>query len=215
MSVPKKYVLGVDLDGVLVDWIRGAYKILNDIRPLIKNPEEDPVCWNFPEDQFGYTAAEWKECRERYWASRDFWYNLKPEFQAENVLNVLTLAYEQGCGIYFLTDRAGLHVHEQTMAWLIRHGYGLAPQVLLVGQGTKGHAAKALKLTHFIDDKPENCYDVREASPTTRCFLLRRRYNDYPEVKANCNARGITIVTSVKEFFDALAEEERINAIVV
>lgn len=211
----KKYCLGFDLDGVLADFIRGAYGILNEINPRIKDTSEEPHTWNFPEEQFGYTAAEWKECRERYWASETFWFTLQPMFECEQALTVLTQAYAEGHHVYFITDRAGKRVHEQTVMWLVKNGYALMPQVLLTKAGTKGHAAKTLQLTHFIDDKPENCYDVREASPQTKVFLFRRRWNDYPEVRANCQSRGITIVSSIREFFEALAEEEKVNAIVV
>lgn len=211
----EKYCLGFDLDGVLADFIRGAYKILNDIRPLIKDTTEEPSTWNFPEEQFGYTKDEWAEARKRYWASDTFWFNLAPMFDAERVLYVLTQAYIEGHKVYFLTDRAGEQAHAQTVAWLTRHGYEMVPQVLLTKAGTKGHAAKTLQLTHFIDDKPENCYDVREASPNTKVFLFKRRWNDYPDVRLKCERLGITVISSLKAFFEALAEEERVNAIVV
>ena len=206
--------LGIDVDGVLADFVRGFYSVLNTIEPRITDLNEEPTCWDFSTEQFGYTKDQDREAWRRVLDGETFWYNLKPLLYTENALAVLTSAYVEGHDVYFLTSRGGKFAHQQSFAWLVKNGYGVSPQVLLTNKG-KGGTARNLGLTHFVDDKPENCFEVAEQSPKTRVFMLRQRWNDHPHYRAQCASKDITIVTSLKEFFDALAEEERVNAIVV
>jgi hypothetical protein len=56
--------------------------------------------------------------------------------------------------------------------------------------------ARALNLTHYIDDRWENVVDVRQYNPTTEVFLLTQPWN----VNNDAVAQGVQRVSSVMEF---------------
>ena len=212
--------IGVDVDGVLADFTESYNKILSRLHgeDLLKG--EDPPCWYWP-TAIGYTAEHdaqaWKEIKE----SPDFWARLRPTLEAAPTLIGLSHSYANGHNVYFLTDRMGIAPHMQTAAWLMAHGYAGPPQVLLTcavkdkegkSVGVKGHAAKALALTHFIDDKPENCIDVKLMNPLCRVAMLSKRYNRLQHELVQ--AAGVEVTTTINEFFRSIGRElELLNAI--
>jgi hypothetical protein len=190
-------IIGCDIDGVLADF-SGAY--LKALQHTTGRGPAQPVIgrfpmWDWPE-RFGYTpedtATVWKDIA----GSINFWAGLHPFMEAGPTLATLFNLYQHGHPVYFLTNRTqGVHIHAQTMAWLMAYGFP-APQVLLCGD--KGSVAKGLTLTHFIDDKPENCWEVKDARPECQVFLLRR-FDECPEAEAL--QRKVTVITSCRSFF--------------
>lgn len=168
-------VLGIDLDGVLVNFNAGYIRTLTEVSGRAMVPENfEPPCWSYAE-QVGYSREEdnaaWKAIR----ANPKFWYDLNPLPGAITALDRLHARRLDGHEVYFITSRPGVRVHDQSVKWLEEHGFPRAS--VLIDRGGKGHAARALGLTHFIDDRPENCVDVMDFTGTTKVFMPRRSYN--------------------------------------
>lgn len=218
MSSDKIFTFGIDIDGVLSDFCDGYIRVLNAVSGKNADPAYDPTQWHF-EGDLGFTPEEVKAAWKAIRTDPGFWFNLKPKFDVTNVLQVLAAIYMAGHQVYFISDRAGLHPHAQTVAWLAQHGFPLAPVLLtpeqVRGESEKGRVARALNLTHFLDDKPSNCWSVKQHQPSCLTYLLRQTYNDTAEVRAKAEELGVVIVTSLRHFFEEAVKEEKINAIVV
>lgn len=204
----KQFKLGVDVDGVLADFTRGYLAALKTVTNgqecELHTTKADPKCWNWPVE-YGYTKADESAAWKLIKSDPLFWFSLPSNFEAPLALDVLREIYASGHEVYFITNRMGIHPHVQTYGWLMKYGYP-NPQVLV--SEDKGPIAKGLKLTHFIDDKPSNTYEVAVASPSTKVFLLKKNWNDHEDVRIACKSMGIEIITSLKEFFDIIAAEE-------
>lgn len=198
--------LGIDLDGVMASFDTGYREVLFEVSGKRLLPEvEEPPCWYWPQ-AVGYTKEEddkaWTQIKE----SAVFWVSLPPTMEAPMALRALAQAYQQGHNVYFITNRMGIAPHMQSMIWLINNGFP-TPTVIL--SGDKGPVAKGLGLTHFIDDKPENCFEVKAASPKTRVAMLSKRYNQ--SAQEACRAKDVEIVSTIKEFFQSIAREEELR----
>lgn len=160
----KNKVIGVDVDGVLACFEDGYAPLLTK-QTGIEFPRlgEDgwPDCW-FWERKAGVK----KEDEDKVWgqigASDTFWYHLPANEGAYDFLSELsTLQHYEGTDVYFITHRSvGIKVKEQTEDWLVEAGFEGFPTVLISQE--KGTACKALRVTHYLDDKNENCLDVRD-----------------------------------------------------
>lgn len=198
----KQLVIGVDLDGVLANF-NAAYRTkLIEVTGRDLIPEQDcsgntvettPPCWYYPVDHYGYTKDEDKATWKAIVESPDFWRSIRPYPETFDFL----------CGlgdneVYFITTRPGATAHSQSVEWLERLGEP-TPNVI-IARGSKGDIAKGIGLTHFIDDKPENCWDVYMESPDTKIFMPRTRYNQH-----HANSEGITCIDNILQFTEALS----------
>ncbi len=104
----------------------------------------------------------------------DFWATLDPLPGAREVLAGLARQRDAGDDIYFLTARPGRYAKQFTEWWLEGQGYD-CPTVLI--SRDKGSVCQGLKVEFFIDDKPENCREVKAYCPRTEVFLLDRPHN--------------------------------------
>ncbi len=158
-------ILGIDLDGVLADFVSGyRLKCLDLVgRPLPKVP----TCWDFPQS-CGYTDAEVIAVWEWIYQHPEWWGTLAP------LAGPLLLPDD--ADVYFITNRPlrpGVKaVTERWLAYWYR-----VPHPTVVMTKRKGEAANALHLTRFIDDKPANLREVRLARSKTRLTLCRRPWN--------------------------------------
>lgn len=175
-------VIGVDVDGVLADFNQSYRNMLiaTSGKDLFKG-ETDPPCWNYA-PAYGYTQEEDTAAWSNITKSYCFWRNLSALKHAGDFLWALAASHlvpvPDKSRVYFITSRPGLDVKGQTERWL--HALGVPnPTVLIVGNHfDKGPVASALSLTHFVDDKPENCLAVR-ATRHNACtvFCPPYRYN--------------------------------------
>jgi 5'(3')-deoxyribonucleotidase len=190
-------VIGVDVDGVLANFNKAYRQRLIKITGRALIPEgEDPPCWNYA-PHYGYTKEEDSRVWESIKEDRDFWRGLEALPGARALLFALQdVQFYRDAEIYFITSRPGATAKEQTERWLEAHGF-IDPTVL-IARGEKGFFAQGLRLTHFLDDKPENCYSVKQASPKTHNYLLSARYNEAQHDEAR--EQGIVVIRTLAEF---------------
>lgn len=212
-----KQIIGIDIDGVLANF-NAAYRhalFATTGRDLIpeevcrgSKPGEEPPVWNYA-PYYGYTREEDRETWKNITESSSFWMDLKPLPQADDFLERLDCRVEldpigERPEVYFITTRPGYDVKGQSTRWLSARFVDF-PTVLIT-RGNKGQLAKGLGLTHFIDDKPENCTDVKHYVPECHVFLLSCRYNEAQQ--GELRAQGITVVHTLNQFEAALLQPQ-------
>jgi 5'(3')-deoxyribonucleotidase len=160
----RRFVLGVDLDGVVADFYRG-------IRPIAAEWLGVPIETLTPTP--GYGLAEWKlesmgtyEDLHRFAVTqRNLFRNLEPMPGAAAALRRLSQA---GVRIRIITHRLYLkYFHEeavqQTVAWLEHHG---VPYWDLCFMKDKGAVGADL----YVEDSPENVRALRAGGHPTIVF---------------------------------------------
>ena len=185
-------IVGVDVDGVVAAFNPGYIALVKEMTGVELPPESDtyPDTWYYPQAA-GVTKEQDKELWKHIRFSKDFWFNLKPYPDAVGVLVRLKWL---GADIYFVTQRVGDAAKRQTERWLHKSGF---PEPTVLVTGSKGAVCKALSITHYIDDKIENCEDVRDTSPNTKGYMLKRPWNKPVD--------GVPVLNSLDEFMNVLA----------
>jgi len=102
--------------------------------------------------------------RDQVWrqieSTPNFWATLRP-LDPDAVRRIHQLMLRHQWEVFFITQRPrteGETVQRQTQRWLVDQGFDL-PSVLVLG-GSRGAAAKALRLNYHVDDSTQNCLDV-------------------------------------------------------
>lgn len=200
-----KKIVGVDIDGVLANFIEAYSARLaqahgSDLIP----PGEQPTQWFFAEE-YGYSEAEDEQAWGTILADPQFWEGLRAYPDTERFLGSLrpglrASALTEDDEVYFLTVRPGLVSKAQTERWLRAHGF--PEPTVLIARGDKGSLARGLELTHFLDDRPANCFSVRDGSPKTQVTMLAKPYNAW--CRRECRDRKIRVVESPLEFSASL-----------
>lgn len=216
--------LGVDIDGVLADFVAGYQPLFVKITgedKFLPGDIEDPPSWNWPSDR-GYTKEQTSQVWERIKGDETFWLNLKGHKPNLAALRTYLWEFGEDHDLYFITSRLGVGVKVQTQEWLRRNvgvsHYGHT--TIIVGHRVKGLIAKALQLDAYIDDNLDNVYDVLKEAPTTRTYLLNRRYNQEavlsPAYTDRNEIRIATRVPDLEAFFSAEGlfkpEEDAVNS---
>jgi 5'(3')-deoxyribonucleotidase len=173
MSFPtdKRLVVASDLDDVLCDFISKFMDIAHEHFDV--DPKLRPTSWEW--DDVNMTAAMVAGTWDIIHSTPNFWETLDVE-------NGASLQYvselNRKTRMYFPTARAivpGRPVEVQSARWLFDN-FGLMYPTVVVGN-SKGPLAAALKYDYFIDDRPKNCIEVKQASPTTKVFLKNASHN--------------------------------------
>ncbi len=191
--------VGIDVDGVLADFNTSYRNLIHQLCE-IRLPEISPTypnSWHWVKDVGVPNSVEnaaWDRIKD---TKEQFWANLKDI--DPNVGTFLNWAswLPFNVELYFITSRVGSSAKNQTERWIMEHGWGHnlpAPTVLISSE--KGMCARALKLTHYIDDKTENCADVISYSPNTVVFMPKRPWNG--------NVEGVSTITELKEFREVI-----------
>lgn len=205
----KTLTIGVDIDGVLSDFCTTFKDRMIEVTGVDLFPPcvISPPVWTWPQ-HFGYTDEQVRRTWDLLQKDYLFWECLTPYQETTKFLRRLG---EFGDDIYFITSRPGVDGKLQSERWLEQHGYPM-PTVINVlpdaaekqtGTGPlKAMVAKALRLTHFIDDRADNCREVKLACPETQVFLLHHNYNRAEQEELQ--SLGIVVIHSVQRFIEAL-----------
>jgi hypothetical protein len=135
-------------------------------------------------------------------AADNFWESLG-ETEPGVVARLAQLARERRWEVIFITQRpssAGEITQFQTQRWLIEHGYDL-PNVYVI-KGSRGKVAEALSLDVVVDDRPENCLDVKLES-SARAMLIWK--DDLASLPPNATRLGIEALPGIGACLDLLA----------
>lgn len=155
--------IGLDLDGVLCDFNTALALELG-----IAIPYEPPI-WSWP--QLVADGDHIKQVWDRITEEPEWWLSVPPYPSRDSVRSSLDTLLRTGNVVYFITSRPNYrHVKKITESWIKQHLGVDTPTVLLAHSSmAKGYIAHGLRLTHFYDDKPENCTAVRSVCGGTPC----------------------------------------------
>jgi hypothetical protein len=205
--------VGFDMDGVLADFGAAFHDIECDLFGAASAgapscaAEEDNQHARDREPDAAVSAKESDRRRRAIWdrirATPDFWTTLKPT-DPDAVRQLHALMLQCGWEVVFITQRpstAGETVQRQTQRWLVQQGFDM-PSVVVIA-GSRGAAINALRLTHHVDDSPQNCVDVKTDSTAMPILIVRR-----PDDSAARQARklGMNVAASIGECLDFLAQ---------
>ncbi len=142
--------------------------------------------------------AIWEAARN----TENFWESLG-ETEPGAVARLAALARDRGWEVIFITQRPsslGDATQLQTQRWLAAHGYDL-PSVYVI-KGSRGKVADALSLDIVVDDRPENCLDVKLES-RARSILVWD--GDFADLPPNAPRLGIEPVAGIGACLDLLS----------
>jgi hypothetical protein len=156
------------------------------------------------EEPAGFRTLTHRQQHELWEAVRNtenFWESLN-ETEPGIIARLAQLANERRWEVIFITQRpssAGDITQIQTQRWLIAHGYDL-PNVYVI-KGTRGKVAEALSLDIVVDDRPENCLDVKLESRARAILIWSGSLASLPP---NARRLGIEPVAGIGACLDLL-----------
>jgi hypothetical protein len=148
------------------------------------------------------TRHEQHEIWETVRRTENFWESLA-ETAPGAVARLATLAREQQWDVIFITQRpssGGDSTQLQTQRWLVAHGFDL-PSVYVI-KGSRGKVADALSLDVVVDDRPENCLDVKLESRARAILIWNADFVDMPP---NAQRLGIEPAAGIEACLDLLS----------
>lgn len=182
-----------DLDEVLAEFNAPFCKLITDQTGIVLPPVGPayPTVWDY-HLAVGLTPAQvdnlWKHVKET-----DFYETVKPLPDAPAALAMIRTCRSNGDAVYFITSRPGDYAKHLTEFWLDALGYE-CPTVLIASK--KGPVCQGLGVNLFVDDKPENCWEVAAACPKAQVFLLDAPYNRGTDATW-CEHNNITRIHSI------------------
>lgn len=204
--------IGIDIDGVIANFTDSYAPLLTAETGIIfpKASSEWPTEWYWDRAAMkaaGISADTAEAIEGKIWEgirNSAFWGQLAPLPNAKLTLRTALDMRYAGHNIYFITARPGNFSKLLTEAWLKEHGFEYIPTVLITAD--KGPIARGLALDVFIDDRPENCSEVWEASHKTRVFLVDAPYNRDYEHEGVERVGSALEALNLLQRVDALAE---------
>ena len=160
------------------------------------------------------TARALRRRDDKIWeaieATPNFWTTLKPT-DTGVVRRIHSLMLRYKWEVFFITQRPsteGETVQRQTQRWLVDQGFDL-PSVLVLS-GSRGAAAKAIRLDYHVDDTSQNCFDVIADSTAKPILIVPPTQHN---AIASARKLGIGVVHGIGEAVDILeqATEARTN----
>jgi hypothetical protein len=203
--------VGFDMDGVLADFesafraaeerLFGSSSLVAPERPEVeaRHEEEGPAALETPKEARRRRDAIWKAIQ----ATDDFWTSLEP-LDPDAVRRIQEMTLRHRWEVFFITQRPatrGQTVQRQTQVWLQRQGFDL-PSVLVIG-GSRGAAARAVRLDYLVDDSPQNCLDVGAESSAHPILIVP----DTDQITENSAKRlRVAVARSIAGALDMLEE---------
>jgi uncharacterized HAD superfamily protein len=170
--------IGVDVDEILSDFTGAFTRRASEVLGISRD------CSEWDDWDIATALRITKDQEKQVWksvlASHTFNETLGECVRAPGLARYLgRLAERRMAKVTFITARAehveGIApVQWQTAKWLRNHGFEY-PTVMV--SFNKGPLAAALELDVFIDDKFDNCRQVKEARPECRVFMPVYLYN--------------------------------------
>jgi uncharacterized HAD superfamily protein len=168
-------MVGLDIDGVLADFLPPFLKVLEQRAgngPVGLESIIDPSFVSHP----SISTEIISECMQAVSYDPCFWENLAPlptarQWQALEVLS-------RDRRLVFVThryERETYSIHELTCDWLKKHG--VRKPVVYFTQSVKSQLVRQLKLQLFVDDRHENCRDIAENTDAV-VMMPHRCYNN-------------------------------------
>lgn len=165
--------IGFDVDGVLADFVSAHSELIKEKTGVELPAQSDsfPDIWSYDKRALGEEKA--REVFGEIANSFNFWMRLAPLPEGERILKQLS-QIETSHQLYFITNRMGKTAKFQTEAWLLK--WFQLPTVLIAAD--KAPIIKSLGLELYIDDRPETCSEVAEATDGKTLVLMPERpYN--------------------------------------
>ncbi len=192
--------LGLDIDGVLANfnqsYIALASKRLN--RPIATHEPEE---WNYLLNR-GVLLEEETKLWEWIEDNPQWWEELSG--YEENISAAFCIPQE--VDVYYISSRPTPALRH-TKNWLKRMNLGEAAVILTY---EKGPVARALKLDYFIDDRPENCLEVKGCHSSCHVTMLSRPWNQHYQREWTGThyhpERKIHLASTLKEALRPLSE---------
>ncbi|MGH7795129.1 MAG: 5' nucleotidase, NT5C type [Candidatus Binatia bacterium] len=175
--------LGLDIDGVLADFITPFLKLLEGHTghgPIDPTSITDP---NFMHHPF-LTEEAIVACMEAASYDPEFWRALTPLLSSDQWQTLDRISREHD--LVFITHRwvrDNYDIHQITCDWLRRHG--LRRPVVYFTQEKKSALIRKSGIQLFVDDRHENCEDVATATDAVG-LMPHRPYNQafsHPRVR--------------------------------
>jgi len=205
--------IAFDLDGTLADLHSALDRVAASLAPpetgaaSAQASDSDAVAPEEvqlePPDVRALSPRRQREIWNAVRATENFWETLD-ELEPGIVERIAALALVRGWEVIFLTQRPscdGDITQRQTQRWLKQKGFDLPSVYVLGPSASRGKVAAALGLDAVVDDRPENCLDVKTDSEA-RAFLVAR--NGGTDLPVNARRLGIEAVSSVAECLDTL-----------
>lgn len=168
--------LGIDLDGVLVDFDIAFAKILNRIEPKSVDvyAKDFPNCWGWFE-AYGWNAdtiaRAWTEAKSCGY----FWKMLPPYPSFYEDIRLIDKLRNQGHEIYFITTRSGATAKLESEQWLSERGMGCPTVIMAPNKEDKGAICRVLGVDWMIDDSPDVLLKMPIA--ITKSAMVARPWN--------------------------------------
>lgn len=200
MRVP---VVGIDLDGVLVEFNLAMLEILTGITGVEYTPEE-VVNYDYSKCLEGVTPEIVSQAFDLAINSNGYWVHLTST-SLEAVEAAKDLSYFSH--LYAVTARAENGEAEskyqttldQSSYWLTTRGI-MCAGVIVCGSATdKGYVTSALRCEYFLDDQPRSWISCMDSG--INAYLLDATYNQDVDTDRR--------VYSVREFVDMVKEETK------
>ena len=189
----KRLNIGVDIDGVLADFMGGARKLLKEM--FDGRPNDSLVQTGWGLDSLGFSLVEERQFWEQLDRTPNWWMGLKT-LPNTNILADLCQTHR----VIFITNRkdaqVGKPIEQQSAIWLM-HNYPIYIPTVVISDD-KGPVARGLKLDAYIDDRPKNVREVAEQGITT--YLKRATYNtefEHPLCVDNFNEFALKFLPKV------------------
>lgn len=180
--------LGIDLDGVVADFVGGFFKISN---PMFGTDHHEQKSWDFEQYTNEQVDLVWTEIKK----TRNFWTTLSPEKGVDRLLYS-----KPDVELVFITSRIptiGASPREQSCSWLSGH-FGITyPFVIVVDNPSeKIPLVKNLGIETFIDDKPSTVRQMHNAG--IRTYVRSQLYNTQEIFPT-----GVISVPTLNDFLEA------------
>lgn len=167
--------IGVDLDGVLADFVRG----FRDLALFHFNIDigEVPHCWDWWQGKL--SQPQFYQLWNQITKHPEWWTSLNPCLDAPQAFQALHhWQVHDHADVYIITTRPGARIQWFSQKWINKWAHTPIPVLIAPDARAKGVLAAGLSLTHFVDDKPENVFAVQTQNPRIRACLLNRSWND-------------------------------------